>query len=178
MERIVELSSEGLKNYGGNYSLYKERRGQERQAAFARLEHMKTERKRVTAELQATAERQQHRSAQGKKNSIAKGHPRALLQIMRNSAETTAGKLNEVKEKKATELAQAEKEAFFTFFNAGLENPVVLIPPACSVHTAKVVLRMEQVILPYGIYRDAIDWTMTRSARRWRVRTAAARRRF
>ena len=158
MERIVELSPSGLKNYGGNYSFYAEARARERQAAFAHLEHVKTERKRTAAELQATVERQSHRAAHGKKNSVAKGHPKALLDAMKGSAEKTTGKLNEVKERKVVELAQAEKEAFFS---AGIEDPVVLIPPACSVHAAKVVLRMEGVILPFGSHRDAIDWTMT-----------------
>jgi ATPase subunit of ABC transporter with duplicated ATPase domains len=66
--------------------------------------------------------------------------------------------LNALKGDKIEELAVAEKEAFR---EAGSEETIVLIPPACSVHPAKVVLRMEKTILPWGAYRDAIDWTVT-----------------
>jgi ATPase subunit of ABC transporter with duplicated ATPase domains len=158
VERIVELSPQGLKSYGGGYALYAETREREHQAALAHLEHVKAERKRTAAELRESMERQRHRSAQGKKGSTDIGMPKALLHLMRGSAEKTAGKLNELREKKTGELAEAEKTAFL---NAGIKDPVVLIPPACSVHAAKAVLRVEKAVLPYGTHRDAIDWTMT-----------------
>ncbi|MDR2529753.1 MAG: ATP-binding cassette domain-containing protein [Synergistaceae bacterium] len=158
VERIVELSSQGLKSYGGDYSLYAEARERERQATLAHLAHVKTERRRTAAEQQASIERQRRRTAQGKKRGAAGDMPKALLHMMRRSAEKTAGKLSELKQKKTAELAEAEKEAFLS---AGIEDPVILIPPACSVHGAKVVLRLEGVMLPYGTHQDAIDWTMT-----------------
>ncbi|MDR0513699.1 MAG: type III pantothenate kinase, partial [Coriobacteriaceae bacterium] len=71
--------------------------------------------------------------------------------------EKTSGRLNALKKKKTVESVAAEKEAFM---NAGIEDPVVLIPPACAVHAAKAVLRMEKIVLPYGACRDAIDWVM------------------
>ncbi|MDR2136878.1 MAG: ATP-binding cassette domain-containing protein, partial [Synergistaceae bacterium] len=158
MARTVELSPQGLKSYGGDYAFYREAKGRERLAALSRLEHAKTERKRTEAELEAAVERQRHRSAQGKKNAIAMGMPRALLHAMRGSAEKTAGGLQKLKSEKAETLAAAEKEAFL---KAGAEDEVVLIPPACSVHAAKVVLRMEGIVLPYGAHKNPIDWTMT-----------------
>jgi ATPase subunit of ABC transporter with duplicated ATPase domains len=158
MERILELSPGGLRSYGGNYAFYAEVRARERLAALAHLEHVKAERKRTVADLQATVERQQHRTAQGKRSNAVSGYPKALLHAMRGSAEKTAGRLNEIQERKAAALAEAEKEAFL---KTGAEDPVVLIPPACSVHGAKVVLRVEGLVLPYGTHRDPIDWTIT-----------------
>lgn len=46
MQRIVELSSIGLSNYGGNYSVYKQLKTQEAQLAQQRLEQRKHERQR------------------------------------------------------------------------------------------------------------------------------------
>jgi ATPase subunit of ABC transporter with duplicated ATPase domains len=158
MERIVELSPQGLRSYGGGYSLYREWKEAERAAALERLDNAKTERRRAAAEARAVAERQEHRSAQGRKAKPKKGFPKAVLHSMRATAEKTAGKLNTLKEKKTASLALAEKEAFL---KAGIEDPVVLIPPACSVHAAKSVLRLEGVVLPYGSHRDPIDWALT-----------------
>jgi ATPase subunit of ABC transporter with duplicated ATPase domains len=156
MERVVELSPSGLKSYGGNYSFYTKAKERERLAALSHLEYAKTERRRVTAEQQASLERQQHRTAQGRKNKKIQGFPKSLLHAMKGNAEKTAGKLQTLKEEKAQTLAAAEKEAFL---KAEIEEPVVLVPPACSVHAAKVVLRMEGVVLPYGFYKEPIDWT-------------------
>ncbi|MDR1977097.1 MAG: ATP-binding cassette domain-containing protein, partial [Synergistaceae bacterium] len=165
MERIVELSPEqgvdgygGLKSYGGNYSLYAESKARERLAALSRLEYAKTERRRVTAAQQASVERQRHRSAQGRKSKKIQGFPKSVLHAMKGNAEKTAGKLQELRDEKIYALAAAEKEAFL---KAEIQDPVVLIPPACSVHAAKVILRMEGLALPYGSYRGTIDWTAT-----------------
>ncbi len=158
VERIVELSPLGLKSYGGGYSLYVERKALEHAAAIDRLEHVRAERKRTAVEQQATIERQQHRSAQGRRKAAARDMPRAMLHTMRRSAEKTAGKLHVQKDEKTTALAAAEKEAFE---KAAIQDPVVLIPPACSVHAAKVVLRLSGVTLPWGSHREPIGWTMT-----------------
>ncbi|MDR1376757.1 MAG: ATP-binding cassette domain-containing protein, partial [Synergistaceae bacterium] len=158
MERIVELSQGEIKSYGGSYSFYAEAKSQERLAALSRLEHAKTERKRTAIEQQASLERQRHRSAQGHKSQKSKGIPTVLLHLMKGNAEKTTGKLRKSMDEKAQTLAASEKEAFL---KAKIEDPVVLIPPACTVHGAKVVLRMESVVLPYGSYRGTIDWTTT-----------------
>jgi ATPase subunit of ABC transporter with duplicated ATPase domains len=158
MERIVELSPQGLKSYGGGYSLYREWKEAEHAAALEHLDTAKTERRRAAAGARAMAERQERRSAQGRKSKPKKGLPKIILHSMKAMAENTAGKLNALKEEKAASLALAEKEAFL---KAGVEDPVVLIPPACSVHAAKIVLRLEGVVLPYGSHRDAIDWVLT-----------------
>ncbi|MDR2175201.1 MAG: ATP-binding cassette domain-containing protein [Synergistaceae bacterium] len=158
MERIVELSPQGLRSYGGGFSLYREWKETEHAAALEHLDSVKTERRRAAAEARASIERQEHRSAQGRKGKPKKGFPKAVLHSMKATAEKTAGKLTALKEEKAASLALAEKEAFL---KAGIEDPVVLIPPACSVHAAKVILRLEGVVLPYGSHRDAIDWVLT-----------------
>ena len=158
MERIVELSPQGLKSYGGGYALYREWKEAEHAAALERLDSARTERRHAAAEARTVIERQEHRTARGRKSKPKKGFPKSLLHSMKATAEKTAGKLSTLKEEKAASLAQAEKEAFL---KAGIEDPVVLIPPACSVHAAKVILRIEGVVLPYGSHRDAIDWVLT-----------------
>ncbi|MDR1741646.1 MAG: ATP-binding cassette domain-containing protein [Synergistaceae bacterium] len=157
-DRIVELSGSGLKSYGGNYEVYRECKERELAAGQARLERAKTDRKRAAAELRASVERQEHRMAQGARRSAKLGAPRALLHLMRQSAERTMGKRRGNMDEKTSELAEAEKEAFFSLAQA---DPVVMIPPACSVHAAKIVATIDGIILPFGSHKEAIDLTMT-----------------
>ena len=63
--RILELSSGGLRSYGGNYADYQTQRDAEQQAARAALEHAATERKRTRSRMQksmttASGARQKH----------------------------------------------------------------------------------------------------------------------
>jgi ATPase subunit of ABC transporter with duplicated ATPase domains len=158
MERVVELSPQGLRSYGGNGTLYAERKAGERAAAFDRLERVRADRRRAAVEQQRNVERQQHRSARGRKSFSDKGLPKALRNALRASAEKTAGKLHETGDEKAASLAAEEKEAFT---RAEIADPVVLIPPACSVHAAKIVLRLSSLTLPWGSHDAPIDATLT-----------------
>ncbi|GHS89651.1 ABC transporter ATP-binding protein [Synergistales bacterium] len=157
VDKITELTPHELKSYGGSYSLYRERRDMEQAAVLGKLEQAKTERRIANAETQASIERQNHRAGSGKKRFADSGMPKALKKALKNSAEKTSGKLDAARDEKLEKLAKAEKEAFF---DANIEPDVVFIPPECSVHAAKVVLRLEGVVLPYGD-KTPIDRTVT-----------------
>ncbi|NMU93856.1 ABC-F family ATP-binding cassette domain-containing protein, partial [Achromobacter ruhlandii] len=79
LARIVELSSLGLRGYGGNYSAYAASKAQERANALERLEHRKLERRREAQAMQAQRERQERRQARGQRHG-KQAHPdRPLL---------------------------------------------------------------------------------------------------
>ena len=63
MDRIVEISSLGVRVYGGGYDLYAERRDAEAAAATRDLETATRDAKRVEREIQATRERKDQRDA-------------------------------------------------------------------------------------------------------------------
>ncbi|GHS95511.1 ABC transporter ATP-binding protein [Synergistales bacterium] len=147
MDRITELSSHGLKSYGGNYSLYRERKTAEQAVVLDKLERAKIERRVANAETQASIERQQHRARNGKKRFADLGIPKLFKKSLKNTSEKTSGKLDAARDEKLARVALAEKKAFF---DANIEPDMVFIPPECSVHAAKVVLRLNSVVLPYG----------------------------
>ncbi len=157
MKRIVELSSSGLRSYGGNYMFYEQCRQTERRAALENLEYIKTERKRTRAEHSVKLERQQHRAAQGRKSGATGGMPKLLLNAMKDSSDKTTGKLKTQGDEKQALLAASEYEAFL---KAGIEAPIVLIPPECAVPASKIVVRLEEVRPPWGCVENPVSFTL------------------
>ena len=155
--RIVELAQGKLRSYGGNYDVYLEARDLQRRAALDHLEHLKTERKRAGARQRETLERQQHRTSGGHKKAPSRGIPKIALHAMRGNAEKTEGKIASSGKEKTALLAAQEKEASLEIPR---EDPVVLIPPLCTVPPGKIVFRLEEVLLPWGTHRNPLNWTL------------------
>lgn len=160
--RIFELSSGRLKSYGGNLEVFMDARKRQHDAAVEDLDRIRTERKRAEKEHRISLEKQQKRISRGRKTAPGRGISKMMLTAMKDSAEKTEGKIRSTSGEKSEVLAAAEKEAFL---NAGIEDPVVLIPPQCSVHPGKVIFRLAGVVLPFGSHGKAIDLTAIGSER-------------
>lgn len=95
MQRIVELSSIGLNNYGGNYSVYKQLKSQEVQLAQQRLEQRRHERQREGKNLRDQKERLEKRQSRGNSHGREANQAKILLGGQKQRSETSAGKLNQ-----------------------------------------------------------------------------------
>ena len=95
MERIVELSSLGLRSYGGNYAFYAEARALERQHALQQLEQRKLERQRQDQAMRAQRERQSRRQARGDRHGKEANQAKILLDRQKERSEASAGKLRQ-----------------------------------------------------------------------------------
>lgn len=157
VERIFELSSGGLDSYGGNLDVFLEARRLRRSAALDDLERVKTERKRARAERGMLLERQQRRSSAGRRSAPDSGIPRIAMNAIRSMAKKTEGKTRSAAAEKVEILAAEEKKAFL---EARIEDPVVLVPPRCAVHAGKIVLRLDEVVLPFGSHGEPISLTV------------------
>src|SRR5690606_3765182 len=93
MHRIVELSSLGLRSYGGGYRFYAEARSQERDAAQQQLEHRKAERRREERNLEQQRERLERRQSRGAKDAAGANLPPILLGLRKSRSEVSGGKL-------------------------------------------------------------------------------------
>jgi ATPase subunit of ABC transporter with duplicated ATPase domains len=93
MDRMVELSPHGLRLYGGNFDAYAEQRATEEAAAAHDLTEAAKSFRKVRREAQATRERQEKRSSQGKKRTDKIGMPKSMLDKMRNTSEATTARL-------------------------------------------------------------------------------------
>lgn len=111
MERIVELSSLGLRSYGGNYSHYAEQKALEQQSAMDQLEHRKLERQRVESTMQEQRQRQERRQARGNQQGKQANQAKILLDRQKGRSEATTGKLRQQHVTAQKQLAQRVQEA-------------------------------------------------------------------
>ncbi|MES2490255.1 MAG: ABC-F family ATP-binding cassette domain-containing protein [Pseudomonadota bacterium] len=93
MKRTVELSSFGLRSYGGGYSFYAETKAHEREAALQQLELRKTERKREEALLTQQRERLDKQQARGSKKASEANQAPILLGLQKSRSQVSGGKL-------------------------------------------------------------------------------------
>jgi ATPase subunit of ABC transporter with duplicated ATPase domains len=93
MERIVELSPQGLRSYGGNYAFYAAARAAEQDAAVRAFDHARQHRQREERAMRAQCERQQRRQAQGAHEGRTANQAKVLLGRQKERSEQSAGRL-------------------------------------------------------------------------------------
>lgn len=92
MQRIVELSTLGLRSYGGNYSVYAQCKTEECTQAERTLERLKLERQRQVRELQQQRERLERRQSRASREARDTNQAKILLDRKQQRSEVTAGK--------------------------------------------------------------------------------------
>lgn len=94
VDQIAELSSAGLKLYGGNFEFYREQRDQERAAAEQTLAGAQQRLKGAKQAAQLAKERQQRRQSTAKRNLANKGGlPSIVAGTLQRAAENSSGRL-------------------------------------------------------------------------------------
>lgn len=111
MTRIVELSSLGLRSYGGNYAFYANTKAQEQQNALDDLEHSRLERRREEQALRDQRERQEKRQARGARSGKEANQAKILLDRQKERSDQSMGKLHRQQTQTRIELAQRLKHA-------------------------------------------------------------------
>jgi ATPase subunit of ABC transporter with duplicated ATPase domains len=111
MERIVELSSLGLRSYGGDYAFYAQAKAQEQQNALAELDRAKLDRRREELSMREKRERQERRQARGTRSGKQANQAKILLDRQKERSDQTIGKLRRLQTGTQLELAQRVREA-------------------------------------------------------------------
>ncbi|MCL2658205.1 MAG: ATP-binding cassette domain-containing protein [Betaproteobacteria bacterium] len=151
MERIVELSSLGLRSYGGGYSFYAEQKALERENAIADLERAKLERKRGEQTLREQRERQERRQASGRRERREGNQAKIVLNAMRERSEDSGGKLRQQQAATREELSQKVREAAGRIEEA---TERLLFAPGGELAPGKRVLSLQGLRLPFGSHAD------------------------
>lgn len=111
MERIVELSSLGLRSYGGNYDFYQQMKAQETATATHNLERLKTERKREEQTLRDQRERLEKRQSRGTRQGKEANQAKMLLGRQKGRSEASVGKLVKQQTQMRAQLSQQVQQA-------------------------------------------------------------------
>ncbi|WP_435946664.1 ABC-F family ATP-binding cassette domain-containing protein [Dryocola sp. BD586] len=147
MARIVELSSLGLRSYGGNYTFYQQMKAQETAAASQKLERLKTERKREEQALREQRERFEKRQLRSSRQSKEANQAKILLGRQKGRSEASAGKLAKQQAQTRTQLSQQVQEAA-----KQMETSTHIVMHAIPALTAlsQKVAALNEAVLPFA----------------------------
>ncbi|SNS87218.1 ABC-F family ATP-binding cassette domain-containing protein [Pseudomonas segetis] len=146
MERVVELSSLGLRSYGGGFSFYQQCRAQEHEQAQAYLAKCKLQRKHAVQKqrcIQARAERQ---NARASSQASSANQAKILLGRARQRSEVSNGKQLKLQGVQREQLSQQVKQAAQQVEQAAEIS--MQAPGAGQGHQARLV-ELEHLELPF-----------------------------
>lgn len=146
MQRIVELSSHGLRSYGGDYQCYAQARAHEQQQAATVLQQRRHERRRGEALLHKQHDGLQRRRARADKQASQANQAPIMLGLQKSSSQTSTGKLQLQQQARRESLTAQVKEAAA---NVRDEAPVLVLPPEAGRNSPQKVVTLESVVLPF-----------------------------
>ncbi|HVK51283.1 MAG TPA: ABC-F family ATP-binding cassette domain-containing protein [Pseudoxanthomonas sp.] len=145
MQRTVELSSLGLRSYGGNYSFYAQAKANERQKAAQDLEQAKLERQREERHMQQQRERQERRQSRGDQHGKQGNQAKIILDRQKEWSEAASGKLRRQHNAAREELSGAVRDAARLLEE---QTPISLLSLAVTAAAQKRVADID-IELPY-----------------------------
>jgi ATPase subunit of ABC transporter with duplicated ATPase domains len=147
MDRIAELYRGEMLFYGGNFSMYQQTVQETQQAAEANLRNAEQQLKREKRQRQEARERAARRSSTAARNVKDAGLPKIIAGAMKRSAQESAGRADDVHEKRVnqarTQLEDAER--------ALRDDAVVVLDlPDTNVPAGRTVFRGEGLQIGRG----------------------------
>lgn len=136
LNKILTLSKDGIKTYGGNYDFYLEQKDLENDAFNQDLKNKEKALRKAKELERETAERRQKLDARGRKKQEKAGLPTISMNTLKNNAEKSTAKLKGVHTEKieamTTDLLETRKsipdidKMKFDFTNSNLHNGKIL----------------------------------------------------
>jgi len=146
MERMVELTSLGVKNYGGNYDYFVEQNTINRISNERELFDAKKEVHKTKVSIQARHESREQKSSYGRKQFLAGKIDKLTANSFRGRSERTQSrhaKLNEGLLKTAEEKLQVAKAKIEISHEINIDMPNTFVP------NGKMVLEIEDLVFGY-----------------------------
>jgi ATPase subunit of ABC transporter with duplicated ATPase domains len=161
LHTTYELSPNGIKMYGGNYTFYKEQKTIETNALNDSIHEEEKMLRLARKKAQEVKQRQEKRAGQGEKNRKQAGEARILLNALGNAAENTASKLKDKHaeiiqegQHKLTELKKQQdqlNEIKIDFDNTKLHAGKLLID-AVGINVAYATIPLWTTPLDFKLY--------------------------
>lgn len=146
MERIIELTSLGIKNYGGNYDYFVEQNAINRIASERELFDAKKELQKTKSSIQSRHESQEQKDSYGRRQFLAGKLDKITANSSKGRSEKTQNrhaKLNESLLKVAEEKLQAAKAKIEIAHEINIAMPSTFVP------NGKMVLEIEDLVFGY-----------------------------
>jgi ATPase subunit of ABC transporter with duplicated ATPase domains len=111
MDRIVALSSLGVRVYGGDYDAYRASRDEEDVAARRELDSARAALRRAESNARDVRERHARRQAGGRRDAATANMPKILLGARKRNAEVTGGRVRAITEREVAERRERVADA-------------------------------------------------------------------
>ena len=142
LEAIWELTSLGLRIYGGGYEFYETQRGLEQSAAERQAQNASAKLKRETRDLRRSIERQRKRMARGRKAADKANLPAAVKHGNKGRAEMTLARSTSTHEFR---LARAKLSLEAARTSVRPENRIIIDLPATCLPSGKIAFALDDV---------------------------------
>jgi ATPase subunit of ABC transporter with duplicated ATPase domains len=139
MEEIIELSSKGIKIYGGNFDFYKEQKRIETEAAQNTFDALNQQYSKSLKEKQSALEKHARRSAAGKKKIESGSIPRIAKKKLQDNSMKTIARLKNSHNQKKGDIKKKLSEAKENLENA---NSIIIDVTPSPVHSKKKILEV------------------------------------
>ncbi len=146
LNTVYELDSRGITVYGGNYEFYKEQKDIEGNAVLQKLRNAESSLRKAKMTEQETLERKLRSDIRGKKKLKDGGMPHAMKKLLKNKAEASTSRLQEVHKEKLAEISDEvsqmkQKAASYDKMRMNFESS--------NLHQGKILVNAENINFAY-----------------------------
>ncbi len=165
LPKMCELTADGIKVYGGNYSFYSEQKEMEKNALDHDVLNKEKALRKAKEKERETAERRQKLDARGKGKQEKAGVAKIMMNTLRNSAENSTAKLKNAHTEKIEALNKDLQHlrasvADIDKIKFGFDNS--------RLHTGKVLFSAKEINFCYGsrsIWKEDLSFQVTSGER-------------
>ncbi|QOH33663.1 ABC-F family ATP-binding cassette domain-containing protein [Burkholderia cepacia] len=158
VQRIVELTPQGVRSYGGNYAFYRAQRDADQDAAQAALDNARAERGRARRRLEQEHDTIQRHAAASLRDAKTANLSSGAKQSRKGAARNIMGQVRRHQNDFKATLDERVQQAAA---RVEADAPVLVSLPGTEVSARRQLFTLERARLPWGIagIADAITWS-------------------
>ncbi|KVA25637.1 ABC transporter ATP-binding protein [Burkholderia cepacia] len=158
VQRIVELTPQGVRSYGGNYAFYRAQRDADQDAAQAALDNARAERGRARRRLEQEHDTIQRHAAASLRDAKTANLSSGAKQSRKGAARNIMGQVRRHQNDFKATLDERVQQAAA---RVEADAPVLVSLSGTEVSARRQLFTLERARLPWGIAgtADAITWS-------------------
>ncbi|WGY68192.1 ABC-F family ATP-binding cassette domain-containing protein [Burkholderia cepacia] len=158
VQRVVELTPQGVRSYGGNYAFYRAQRDADQDAAQAALDNARAERGRVRRRLEQEHDTIQRHAAASLRDAKTANLSSMAKQSRKGAARNIMGQVRRHQNEFKVTLDERVQQAAA---RVEADAPVLVSLPGTEVSARRQLFTLERAQLPWRIAgaADAITWS-------------------
>ncbi|WP_423371687.1 ABC-F family ATP-binding cassette domain-containing protein [Burkholderia sp. LMG 32019] len=158
VQRIVELTPQGVRSYGGNYALYRAQRDADQDAAQAALDNARAERGRARRRLEQEHDTIQRHAAASLRDAKTANLSSGAKQSRKGAARNIMG---QVRRHQSDFKATLDERVQQAAARVETDAPVLVSLPGTEVSARRQLFTLERAQLPWCVAgaADAITWS-------------------